>query len=65
MCFWKDFLFKIVRTGPFSKRAKRAVRVNPALPVFIWARYAAVSCLRGEQVQLDPTDGKALNAIFK
>ena len=64
MCFWKDFLLTTVKNGPFGPQTKKAMRANPALPVFIWARYAAVSCLRGEQVQLDPTDGKALAAIF-
>ena len=63
--FWKDFLFKTLKQGQFTPKVRRAISGNSALPAYIWARYAAVSCLRGEEINLDPTGGKALKTVMR
>ena len=46
------------------KKLKAAVAENSGLVMFILGRHAAVSCLRGDINQLDPTDGRALDSVL-
>ena len=59
---FKTYLQKHVSGGP--KELALAVGGGPGLAMFILGRFVAVSCLRNQIQNLDPTNGLALGAIF-